>query len=84
MGLKRKTWKLQMPRQDYKVTVEVLDTIEGLCSPLAWCVRVEEETFGVDARNIYLPKSQVERDGNMYTMPQWLVEEKELEDYVIS
>lgn len=66
------------------VTVEVLETVEHLCTPLAWCVRVEEETFGVDPENIYLPKSQVERDGNSYVMPQWLAEEKGLEDYVTS
>lgn len=66
------------------VTVEVLETIEHLCTPKAWCVRVEEDGFGEEAEKIYLPKSQVERDGNSYVMPQWLAEEKDLEEYVTS
>lgn len=73
-----------MRRQDSDVTVEVFETIEHLSTPMAWCVRVEEETFGVEAENIYLPKSQVERDGNFYIMPQWLAEEKGLDEYVTS
>lgn len=73
-----------MHSRDSDVTVEVLDTLEHLSTSLAWCVRVEEETFGVDPENIYLPKSQVERDGNSYVMPQWLAEEKGLEDHVTS
>lgn len=73
-----------MRSHDSDVTVEVLETIEHLCTPKAWCVRVEEDEFSKDAEKIYLPKSQVERDGNFYVMPQWLAEEKDLEDYVTS
>ena len=29
-------------------------------------------------REVWLPKSQVERDGSTFTMPEWLAKEKEL------
>ena len=29
-------------------------------------------------KEVWLPKSQVERDRNTFTMPEWLVQEKEL------
>lgn len=67
-----------------EVTVEVLETFENLSTSMAWCVRVEEDGFEGEAERIFLPKSQVERDGNSYVMPQWLAEEKDLEEYVTS
>lgn len=40
-------------------------------SDKAWKVTDDDQTF-------WLPKSQVERDGDTYTLPEWLATEKGL------
>lgn len=44
----------------------------------AYCVSLEEDTFEEEAERIFLPKSLVEKDGDVFTMPEWLAQEKGL------
>lgn len=39
-----------------------------------------DRAFHIDdgGRQVWLPKSQVERDGDTYTMPEWLAVERKL------
>lgn len=39
----------------------------------AWCVSLDE-----DSEKVWLPKSMVERDGDNYTIPEKMAEEKGL------
>ena len=44
----------------------------------AYCLSVEEDTFDAP-EGIWLPKSQVENNGDgTFTMPRWLAEKKDL------
>lgn len=73
--------KLNVPRQGSEVTVKVLKVL--LETKAAYCIVVEDDEFGREADRIWLPKSQVNRDGLEFTMLQWLCEEKELEEHVL-
>ena len=65
-------------------TVEIEDLILHFSTPKAYCVSLEEDTFGKDAKRIWLPKDQCEIDYNpvkntvVLTMPEWLAIDKGL------
>lgn len=61
-----------------KDIIELEDLITHYQTAYAYCVSTEEDTFEEEAERIFLPKSLVSKDGDVYTMPEWLAEEKGL------
>lgn len=70
-----------MGRDGGLVDVRVVEVVRETSA--AWGVKVVEDEFGKEAEVHWLPKSKCENNGdNTFTMPQWLAEEKGLEDHV--
>lgn len=47
-------------------------------TPAAYGVVIEDDSFEGEAEIIWLPKSQVTKDGNTFYVPEWLAIEKGL------
>lgn len=58
--------------------VELEDLIFHFETKLAYCVSTEEDEFGKEAERIFLPKSLVEKDGDIFIMSEKLAIEKGL------
>jgi len=53
------------------------DTVEVFCEITHETAKAYQVSDGV--KTVWVPKSQVKHDGNgVFTMPEWLAEEKEL------
>lgn len=52
--------------------VEVEGLIYHFSTKDAYCVSVEKDTFEQDAERIFLAKKLVEKDGNVFIMPEFL------------
>ena len=57
----------------YKSDLVDIDLITHHETAKAWCVSLDE-----DSEEVWLPKSMVEREGDTYTIPERLAEEKGL------
>lgn len=58
--------------------IEIEDLIYHFATKDAYCVSIEEDEFGKEAERIFLPKSLVEKDGDVFIMPENIAYEKGL------
>lgn len=64
-----------------------VDLLEVICrvhceTDKAYGIKVEDDGFGWEAEVIFVPKSECEVTPEGMLIPEWLVSEKGLEDYV--
>lgn len=58
--------------------VEVEDLIFHFETPVYYCISIEEDKFDVEADRIFLSKEIADKEGDVFLMPQWYAEKKEL------
>lgn len=58
--------------------IELDDLIYHFETKDAWCVSIEEDEFGKEAERIFLPKSIVTKDGDVFVMSERFAEQKGL------